>query len=436
MPTSVLAVLIGGAILALGLIAAGIVLKRRRGPLLVAATLVVVACVASVAVLNAFATALPSARGVPNPLADTATIYLCSNDATAPNIGQVYAYNARTGAIRWRHPVAGTIFDTTPIVANGVVYVRVADIGPDSASLLVALNASDGGERWRVRYTASQLRSLLVEGDTLFLADTSIDRATLLALRPEDGAALWNVTITSLEAIGSGSRPIAAAGGTVYFTPDGITLVAARERDGAVLWRAQPATAVAPVTDMRADAAGVYLMDSAGNVTALSATTGQVVWRRDINPGGGYADSSELALSHAILYAEVSHPSPDAASSLDALRISDGTVLWRHDLGSPAARPILDGGALDVPAGGNLTVFQAADGTVVRSFDPGQVMPMAALNGVVFGYTRAVYHPFGTLGLFQKSDPHNYLTSLPADGAAPYWRVIAPPLQGSLAIAT
>ena len=61
---------------------------------------------------------------------------------------------------------------------------------------------------------------------------------------------------------------------------------------------------------------------------------------------------------------------------------------------------------------------------------------MAAFDGVIFSYTRAVYHPCGLFGLFQRSDPHTYLTALPANGDAPYQRVTVPPLQGGPAIAT
>jgi len=53
----------------------------------------------------------------------------------------VYALDAGTGVIRWRHELAGAAGATT--VANGIVY------SCSSGGYLHALDASTGNERWR-----------------------------------------------------------------------------------------------------------------------------------------------------------------------------------------------------------------------------------------------------------------------------------------------
>lgn len=436
MPAIVLAVLVCGLVLALALAVAGIILKRRRGRLLTAATLALVACLSSAAILNAFAAAIPPPRNIPAPLPDSATVYLCSNDATSPNIGDVIAVNARTGATRWRHPLPGTVYDTSPVVANGIVYVRVQQFAGGPAGVLVALDVNDGSERWRVQYATTQIRAVVVDGDTVFINATTIDRTSLVALSAADGSQRWNATVSNLGFAGGASLPIATGGGSVYFTPDGTTLLAVRERDGAILWQTPPNSPGAPLAALRASPDGVVVMDNDGAVTALAASTGSERWRFNTNPTGSYVDSSGLALSDGILFAGATHASPSVSGELYALRVSDGTIVWRHDLSSPIGPLMLDGDTLDVP-NGNLTVFRASDGTIIKSLDPGDAAPLAVLSGVLFGYTRAVYHPsYGPFGFVQPSDPHNYLTALPASGDAPYWRVTAPALQGGLIVAT
>lgn len=434
MPSSVIVVAATGLALVLALIVAGILARRWRGRLLVLAALALVLSVASAATLDAFAAAIPAVRNVPAPLADSATLYFCSNDASAPNVGEVYAVNARTGATRWRHGVRGAVYDTTPVVGNGEVFIRVALADAGSTGLLVALSAQDGTERWHVQYPESQIRSVAVDGGMAFVNVTNIDRASLVAFRASDGTAVWNVTVPNVGFAGSSALPIAVAGGIVSFTPDAASVVGVREAEGTLAWRAQPASGAAPLTDMRADASGVYVIDNDSVVTALAASTGAVEWRFNANVSGGYVDASGLALSDAILYASVSHASSGVTSDLSALRLKDGAVLWQRALESPAGPPLLDGGAVYVPAGGSLTALRPADGTVLRSVDLGIAAPIALVNGVVFSYTRAVYHPYGLFGLFQRNDPHNYLTAQPANGDAPYWRTIAPALQGGFAL--
>ncbi len=172
-------------------------------------------------------------------------------------------------------------------------------------------------------------------------------------------------------------------------------------------------------------------MDGSDDMTALDASGGASA---RIPAGPTRTLASWRCLMTYCTSKSAIHHSP-ATSDLSALRVADGAVVWRHEFGSPAGPLLLDGSALYIPVDRNLTVFRATDGTVRSNVDIVGV-PMAAFDGVIFSHTRAAYHPYGLFGPFQRSNPHTYLTALPASGDAPYWRVTAPALQGGPVIAT
>lgn len=73
---------------------------------------------------------------ISSPAVANGVVYVGSID------GNVYALNARTGALVWQYPTGGYI-QSSPAVANGVVYVGSED------GNLYALNASTGALLWQ-----------------------------------------------------------------------------------------------------------------------------------------------------------------------------------------------------------------------------------------------------------------------------------------------
>ena len=61
---------------------------------------------------------------------------------SGPRTGILYALNASTGALLWKY-TTGVLLDSSPAVANGVVYVGSYDEN------LYALNASTGALLWK-----------------------------------------------------------------------------------------------------------------------------------------------------------------------------------------------------------------------------------------------------------------------------------------------
>jgi outer membrane protein assembly factor BamB len=68
-------------------------------------------------------------------------VYEGSND------GYVYALNAVTGGVIWKYKGTGSSVESSPAVANGVVYVGYLWDGQNG--WVVALNATNGALIWR-----------------------------------------------------------------------------------------------------------------------------------------------------------------------------------------------------------------------------------------------------------------------------------------------
>ena len=81
-------------------------------------------------------------EGVPaldsSPVVGNGRLYIGSND------GNVYALNATTGCLLWKHTTRGQVL-ASPAVANGVVYV--ASLNPDNT--VYALKANTGALLWK-----------------------------------------------------------------------------------------------------------------------------------------------------------------------------------------------------------------------------------------------------------------------------------------------
>src|ERR1700738_5136781 len=58
-------------------------------------------------------------------------------------LGEFYAINATTGAVKWHKGIGSNDFGNAPTVANGVVYLGAPD------HYLYALDASTGKVKWR-----------------------------------------------------------------------------------------------------------------------------------------------------------------------------------------------------------------------------------------------------------------------------------------------
>jgi outer membrane protein assembly factor BamB len=261
--------------------------------------------------------------------------------------GEVDAFDARTGAMRWRREIGPT--ESSPLVAGGMVLV--GDWNGD----VWALDARTGRTRWRT-HTGGAVKGSLAFGDgRLFIGNYA---GQMLALAPRTGRVLWEsgghgsfysspavaygrVYVGSLDdgvyAFGAAtgdllwSRP---TGGYVYASPavwNGLVLVGSYDHDfyaldagtGAVRWRFQ---ANGPISGAASVIGGlVWFSTFAERTYALEASTGhQVVVRSDGKYSPAVAEPDRLYLV--------------GLGRLYALRAGSGAPRGSRAARAPAAR--------------------------------------------------------------------------------------------------
>jgi outer membrane protein assembly factor BamB len=119
--------------------------------------------------------------------------------------GNVYALNAGTGALLWMHNT-GWQLDSSPAVANGVVFIGGADTSSSTELTLYALNASTGALLWSNTIGPNN-GAVAVANGVVYVGGCE----GLCALNASTGAQLWSTNTTAA----SLSSP-AVANGVVY----------------------------------------------------------------------------------------------------------------------------------------------------------------------------------------------------------------------------
>ena len=145
----------------------------------------------------------------------------------------VYALDRRTGAQRWRFDTTAEI-DATPLVHAGKVYA--GNRGPG----LYALDAATGAQAWRLYFWGSWVESTPVVADgTLYIGASDLRRVS--AIDPASGRVLWRTDVygwTWGTPLVLADRVIfGAAGGTPYFLRHQASLGALDRATGRMLWR-------------------------------------------------------------------------------------------------------------------------------------------------------------------------------------------------------
>jgi outer membrane protein assembly factor BamB len=199
----------------------------------------------------------------------------------------VHSFDAATGASGWSTEIAKGDQNASARFGGGVSYDDGKLYATDGLGDVVALNASDGSEIWRVR-PGSPLRGAptIAYGQIYVVTQDN----QLFALSEADGKVVWTAT-GSLESQGVFGVAAPAAGqGTVVAGFSSGELNAYRYENGRSLWgdalsRTSISTSVSSLADIDADPVidqgQVYAVGQGGRMVALEIVTGQRLWEQD-----------------------------------------------------------------------------------------------------------------------------------------------------------
>lgn len=300
--------------------------------------------------------------------------------------GNVFAFKADDGSVRWRTPVSGASFTATAAVLRGRVV-----IGDRNTGTIYGLDKGNGKVVWQVRPNPFGRPAVWGSGTQVgkYLAigiasndegppPPFLSRGSLVLLDPQDGRVVWQTyTISPAEAAAG------AAGASIWTTPvydeetetlyvgtgnnfgdpptaTSDAVIALNARNGAVRWVNQrtaadtwtPRFQTGPDFDF-GDSPQLYRLpdgrkvvgegQKSGAYHVFDAHTGAVIHSQQFVPGstlgGLYTDS---AVAGGIVFAPGNIRLPGTPAQCALIAISgDGTQeLWRFTTGGPEANGV------------------------------------------------------------------------------------------------
>jgi len=199
----------------------------------------------------------------------------------------VHSFDAATGAAGWTTEIAKKDQNQAARFGGGVSYDAGKLYATDGLGDVVALNASDGSEVWRVRPGAPLRGAPTIAYGQVYVVTQDNQ---LFVLSEADGKIVWTAT-GSLESQGVFGVAAPAVGqGTVVAGFSSGELNAYRYENGRTLWgdalsRTSISTSVSSLADIDADPVidqgQVYAVGQGGRMVALEIVTGQRLWEQD-----------------------------------------------------------------------------------------------------------------------------------------------------------
>lgn len=326
------------------------------------------------------------------PTGDGNRIYAASLD------GKVAAYDPETGKQRWKTDLQEQL-SAGPAVGTGSVVVATRD------GDVVLLDADSGSEQWRTDIGGETLSNPIIENDSVVVQ--TID-SRLIALARFDGRQRWEVEQTTPVLTMRGTSSPVLVGSTVVAGFDNGKLLVVDLDSGDIVWDSMLALATGRSDlDRLSDIDGaiavigqdIYAAGYHGQIAAIAAESGQVLWSREISTHSGVAadwnsiytareDGEIIALSRQggvevwrndnLLRRDPTLPVPfqttvvvgDLEGYLHFFSTIDGIPLARVRLGKQAitSDPFVIGNRLYVQSdGGSIAAYEITQGRPTRN---------------------------------------------------------------------
>ncbi len=234
-----------------------------------------------------------------SPVVANGMVYIGSLDH------KLYALDAKTGAFRWAYTTGGPI-RSSPAVNGGMVYVGSLDHN------LYALNAISGAKQWSYSTGGGIYSSPVVANDMLYFGS---DDGNLYALDARSGTKKWLFS-TSAQVV---STP-AVAKGMVYFGSEDDYFYVLDAASGAMKWSKNTGNAITSSPTISLADNIVYIISWTGTLSAFDMVSGAKVW--DQSAGGV---GSTPAVANGALYI-----GDNVSYVLYALDSTSGTVQWNY----------------------------------------------------------------------------------------------------------
>lgn len=192
--------------------------------------------------------------------------------------GELLALSSSNGSQRWRAQLDSEILSIPRIVGDLVVVHTIDDS-------VYGINLNDGSERWRFSYPAPVLTlhgssTPVAAGDGILVGFSG---GKLVLLEPEQGAPLWETTVTpprgrsELDRIADIDADPVVVGDIAYVGTYNGDLAAVDIVTGAVLWRRE----LSAHAGLSADETALYVTDSEDNLWSADPDDGAGRWRQE-----------------------------------------------------------------------------------------------------------------------------------------------------------
>ena len=299
------------------------------------------------------------------------------------NPGVTFAVDVKTGKQVWRHR-SGRCAASSPAVDGKVVYQSFLNTPPcNSASSpdvltgeVIAYDALTGKVRWRAAIGPTESSPLVHEG-RIYVGDW---RGNIYALAAATGKVLW-----TYHTAGRIKGAVAALGHRVFAGSYDGSVYALESRTGALQWRSssqQRLGGLGRFYSTPAVAYGrVFIGSTDGKVYAFGASTGDLLWSHST---GGYVYSSPAVWERLVLAGSYS-------GALYAIDAATGATRWSFSAGAriSGAPTVMSGLVYVATLSGHTYAVDGHTGKQVWSFDDGEYSPIVADRERVYLVGRA-----------------------------------------------